>query len=98
MIAGLPEKLSKLRNQNNLSQREVARRTGIAQTSICQYETGARDPSLNSLIQLSHLYHCSIDYLLKGSSPENQIVIDRTTLSPAKYELLQSFLKSLDEV
>lgn len=98
MISGLPEKLMNLRLKYGMSQREVSRRTGISQTSICQYESGDRDPSIDALISLSYLYHCSIDYLLKSNASDDAIIIERDALSPAKYELLKTFLKTLHDV
>lgn len=98
MINGLPQKLIDLRLKYGFSQREVSRRTGISQTSVCQYESGDRDPSIDALISLSHLYHCSIDYLLKNNVTDDSIVIERDSLSPQKYELLKTFLKTLNDV
>lgn len=98
MISGLPEKLMNLRLKYGFSQREVSRRTGISQTSICQYESGDRDPSIDALIALSHLYHCSIDYLLKSNVTDDAIIIKRDTLSAAKFELLKIFLKTLNDI
>ena len=41
------------RNQQNLTQKELAERTGIAQTEISRIESGTRNPSLKILQRLA---------------------------------------------
>lgn len=41
------------RNQQKLTQKELAERTGIAQTEISRIESGARNPSLKILQRLA---------------------------------------------
>ena len=64
MIAGLPEKIKKLREKNGFSQREVAKYLDVSPSIISGYETGERTPSVEMLLSLSNLYQCSTDYLL----------------------------------
>ena len=64
MIAGLPEKIKKLRVKNGFSQREVAIYLDVSSSIISGYETGERTPSVEMLLSLSNLYQCSTDYLL----------------------------------
>lgn len=64
MIAGLPEKIKKLRVKNGFSQREVAKYLDVSPSIISGYETGERTPSVEMLLSLSNLYQCSTDYLL----------------------------------
>ena len=64
MIAGLPEKIKKLRVKNGFSQREVAKYLDVSPYIISGYETGERTPSVEMLLSLSNLYQCSTDYLL----------------------------------
>lgn len=64
MIAGLPEKIKKLRVKNGFSQREVAKYLDVSSSIISGYETGERTPSVEMLLSLSNLYQCSTDYLL----------------------------------
>ena len=64
MIAGLAEKIKKLRVKNGFSQREVAKYLDVSPSIISGYETGERTPSGEMLLSLSNLYQCSTDYLL----------------------------------
>ena len=64
MIQGLGERLQELRTSQNFSQKEVARILDVSYSVISNYESGERTPSLEKLVALARLYHCSTDYLL----------------------------------
>lgn len=57
-----------LREDRDLSQREVAQILGMSQTGYSKYETGENDIPTAILIELSTFYHTSVDYLL-GLTP-----------------------------
>lgn len=57
--------IKKARNNKNLTQREVAQKTGISQSTIARLETGEREPDLNKLGTLADFYEISIDWLLE---------------------------------
>ena len=48
---------------NNLTQREVAQKLGIAQPSYIRYENGKAEPTIENLIKLADLFDVSIDFL-----------------------------------
>jgi transcriptional regulator with XRE-family HTH domain len=58
-----PQRLKKARQNTGFSQREVARETNISQPSIAQYETGTREPDIETLGKLAEFYGVSIDWL-----------------------------------
>lgn len=53
-----------LREDAELSQAELAKALGIAQTTYSGYERGFREPSLDMLCQIADFFHTSTDYLL----------------------------------
>ena len=57
-----------LREDHDLSQRQVAEMLGMSQTGYSKYETGENDIPTAVLIKLSTFYHTSVDYLL-GLTP-----------------------------
>lgn len=61
----LGDKLSKLRKQNNYTQEQLADILGVSRQAISKWESDASYPETEKLIQLSDMYHCSLDYLLK---------------------------------
>ena len=68
------QKIKDLREDRDLTQREVAAYLNCSQRAYCHYELGQRDIPTNVLIQLSQLYNVSIDYLLGlTKNPERNI-------------------------
>ena len=53
-----------LRNDRDLTQKEVAAMLGMSQTGYSKYETGENDIPTHVLIQLAKFYQVSVDYLL----------------------------------
>ena len=64
-------RLRDLREDNDLSQKELASIIGMSQTGYSKYETGENDIPTIILIKLSRFYGVSIDYLL-GETNEKQ--------------------------
>lgn len=58
------EKLKELRLQNNLTQKQLAERLGIAHSIISYYESGNRYPSYDVLVKIAKTFHVTCDYLL----------------------------------
>ena len=58
------QRLRDLREDHDLTQKELALKLGMSQTGYSKYETGENDIPTSILIKLSHLYQVSIDYLL----------------------------------
>ena len=55
-----------LREDHDLTQRQVAQMLGMSQTGYSKYETGENDIPTAILIKLADFYDVSIDYLLKN--------------------------------
>lgn len=53
-----------LREDHDLTQKEVAEMLGMKQPQYFRYEQGYRDIPTDILIRLADYYHTSIDYLL----------------------------------
>ena len=60
----IQEKLRGLREDNDLTQDQVARVLGTSQTMYARYERGANELPIHHLITLSKYYGVSTDYLL----------------------------------
>ncbi|MBE6917851.1 MAG: helix-turn-helix transcriptional regulator [Ruminococcaceae bacterium] len=53
-----------LREDRDLTQKEIAQMLGMSQTGYSKYETGENDIPTSVLIKLADFYHTSVDYLL----------------------------------
>ena len=58
------EKLRGLREDNDLTQTQVAEILGTSQTMYARYERGANEMPIRHLIALCKFYNVSADYLL----------------------------------
>ena len=64
-----------------MTAKEVSEKIGVSKQAIYNMETGASNPSVDTLIKLAELYSASTDYLLGLTRFEN---------FKAQYEYLQS--------
>lgn len=53
-----------LRNDRDLTQKQIAEILGMSQTGYSKYETGENDIPTHVLIALAKFYDVSVDYLL----------------------------------
>lgn len=95
MVYGLGQRLQEQRLLKNLSQKEVAKSIGISSSIVSNYESGERTPSVEVLIALARLYHCSTDYLLGFDRIDKDRLLDVSMLSEEQRTLLQHFLSSI---
>ena len=58
------KRIKELREDNDLTQAQVAKILNMSQTGYSKYEVGAHDIPTSILIQLSKLYKTSTDYIL----------------------------------
>ena len=74
--------LKKIRQENNLTQEELAKKIDTSRSNIANYEYDKNMPSIDILDKLSKIFNCSIDYLL-GKTNKNAINIsDKIYMCP----------------
>jgi len=74
-------RIRSLRKENNLRQKDLAIHLGLAQTTIANYEQGARFPDGEILKKISNFFQVSTDYLLGITNIKNSFAYD----SPKNY-------------
>lgn len=70
------EKLKRLRNDNGLTQEQLAEKIFVTRTAISKWETNNGYPSIDSLKAMSNLFGTSIDDLISDEDMENKKVLD----------------------
>lgn len=65
------ERIKFLRESNKLTQSELARQLGITRSSVNAWEQGISVPSTQYVVELAHLFHVSVDYLLGVDTSAN---------------------------
>ena len=63
-MASIGERILGLRKELNLSQKELAEKTGITEASLSRYENNLREPKAEIITRISEVLGCSTDYLL----------------------------------
>ena len=95
MINGLPDKLKMLRWKYNLTQKKVADKLNVSPSIISSYEVGERTPSLDNILALARLYHCTTDYLLGNDSQPSKAVLDISHMTNEQIHALQFFIDTI---
>ncbi|MDE6586160.1 MAG: helix-turn-helix domain-containing protein [Clostridia bacterium] len=58
------ERLKELREENNLSQADLALKIKVSVACISRWEANLRVPNIDSIIVLCKFFNCSSDYLI----------------------------------
>lgn len=80
----LGDKLSRLRKENNYTQEQLADILGVSRQAISKWESDASYPETEKLIQLSDIYHCSLDYLLKNEMESDHSGVNKRSVNLEK--------------
>lgn len=65
-------KLKDIRLEKGLTQRQIADYIGCAPSVYSRYETGDREPSIDTLIQLSRCLGVTIDRIVGNDTPADE--------------------------
>lgn len=86
-------KLKQLRMNRKLTQQQLADKLGVTKATISAYETQAKHPSVEVLIQISRLFEVSSDYLLDLSDHPQ---INVSSLTDEQAMLIQSLIQQFN--
>lgn len=67
------ERIRRLRKQNGYTQETLAEKLGISEDAIYRIENGRSGARVDLLLQLSDELHTSLDYLVTGREPEDEM-------------------------
>lgn len=66
-------RLKELRKQKGLTLVELGKEVDLANNTLSQYERGAREPNISTLIKLADFFNVTVDYLI-GREPKNKTI------------------------
>lgn len=75
----LGQKIFELRNEQKMSQGDLAEKLNVSRQSISKWETDASVPELDKLLMLSDLFHITIDELVKDEIHEKSTDEEKET-------------------
>ena len=96
-----PKRLRAARDIRDLSQGELAKRSGLQPSAVSHFETGARKPSFDNLRRLADALDVTTDYLLgRVNDPKDLAGADRLhrhldRLTSDDREIAEDFLELL---
>ena len=90
----IAEKIKMLRNANNMTQSELARKLNITRSSVNAWEMGISIPSTTFIVELAQLFRVSTDYLL-GLPTHNSI--DISTLNETEVAIIYSLIRYFNQ-
>lgn len=64
-------RLRRLRQEKNISQSALANYLGVTQQTVSAYESGDREPDLETLNKMADFFDVSVDYLLGRTDIRN---------------------------
>ena len=88
------DRIKSLREQNNMTQSELAKRLGITRSSVNAWELGISVPSTQYIVELAHMFHISTDYLLGVNSTSS---IDLSGLDENDIQVIYCMVRHLKE-
>ncbi len=72
----LHHRVKALMKEQGMTQRELARRSGLTEASVCKYLSGARTPQAEAVVLLAKALGTTSDYLLGIKRDEESIYLD----------------------
>lgn len=89
-------RLKELRKARKLKQTEIAEMLSCSQGVYSRYESGEREPPFDIIKKLAEIYGVTIDYLMGGNEPNDEIhtketvVTDKPDMRSEAKKLLES--------
>lgn len=91
----ISEKIKSLREINKFTQSELAKKLGITRSSVNAWEMGVSIPSTQYIVELSHLFKVSTDYLLTDTS---EATINVSGLTVEQVTVLSGLIKEFNKM
>ena len=89
--------ISQLRNDKGLNQRELAIHLGVSNGAIGMWETGKRQPDLETIKKIASFFNVSVDYLLATLRIQRQHLL-KHPVTAAKIPLTIGLQKPVLEI
>lgn len=91
-VSMIADTIKELREQNGLSQTQLAKKLNITRSSVCAWEQGLSSPTAQYIIELANLFRVSTDYIL-GVSKEQTLNLSNLNKKEKLivYNLIQYF-------
>ena len=89
------ETLKRLRQRNNISQDELAKKLNVKQYVISSWEIGRSEPNIEQIKFLSTYFNVPTDYLLGKDSTQPPVILDTSGLTDAQIQAIRNLMISI---
>lgn len=73
-----------LRKQQKVTQERLAERMAVSRQTVSKWEAGEVVPELSKLIELSDMFSCKLDTLVRGNLAESEEIYSEVTIKTVK--------------
>ena len=88
------ERISNLRKNKNITQKELASRLYVTDKTISSWESNSTEPSMEMIIKLSEILEYSSSYILHGGNLKDNIEMEiKIKISKEEYDSLNRIMK-----
>ena len=87
MFKKIGQRIRKVRLEHGIKQKDLARKIGISQGALTNFELGRRKISLEWLLKISRALEVPVGYFMGAVEPPT----DESTLGPKEHRLLRAF-------
>ena len=94
MIFNICDRIRYLRDKSGMTQTDLAKKLGISRSAVNSWEMALSMPSLYNIVEMSQIFHVSVDYLLSVSE---KITVDITNLSDEEREAVIKLVGCLNK-
>ncbi len=89
------ERISQLRQNKRLTQKELAAKLYVADRTISSWEMGRTEPSLEMVVKLSEVLECNPSYIIYGDDFKDNIEMEiKVRLTKEEYNNLNKYMKA----
>lgn len=91
----LGKKIMTMRNEKNLSQKQLAEKLNVTRQTISNWENGKFYPDIDSLVNLSKFFNVSLDVLLSYDDKVLDYLKDSTDIVKSNKNILYAVLLNI---
>ena len=89
-MSQIAARIRALREQAYFSQQRLSKALGIAQSSLCRYETGETEPSAAVLLKYADFFDVSMDYIFgRTDDPHGAAPVRKSVDEPELEEFIE---------
>ncbi|MGE7621738.1 helix-turn-helix domain-containing protein [Viridibacillus sp. NPDC096237] len=94
-MESLGSRIKKLREQQNISQKDFAKKLNVSNVVLSRYESDERKPDYETLQLIADYFEVTTDYLLGRSEIKNSRMFESAGITNEEYKSLNPYQKEV---